>query len=1195
MLGFCITSTFFWMKHIKVRRRGTPTVLLLDSKGTTRKVRRRDWFNSGDMRAALLFLRMPFFRNSVICLVVFFLLVPTSSSSPAPSWAGVLRDKTGSPVADAIINLYAKSNARSYTAKSSASGEFSFVDLAAGSYKLSVTLAGKTYLGANPLAVEAGKNITALLTLSKQEGTVVVLADREATTASASGGEHLSGGEVSGLPLNERDFSKLLLLAAGTMTDTNGAANFTQQFAVNGQRGSASVFAMDGADTTDPELGGATFSNFNVDAIQEVQSSSGVMPAEIGHGAAGFNNVITKSGTNDVHGSAFEFVRNAAFDARNFFDHQSAIDTRRIPPFARNEFGVTNGGPVVLPGVYDGRSRTYYFAEYQGFRQVLGTTQVFPVPTAAERQGLDTTTFPGDTLTVPVNPAIAGILAGYPLPNEPQGPYGARTFATSSKVATDTDQFSVRIDHRLSDKAALFARFSLNQVRGPTTNPDQTAIDPSFGVNFFDHQRSAAVRYTRTISPHFAFVTSLGYIRSTPFFPSTDHTQPAIGFGDGLFENFNSADGSIFGSYGNVYQLKHDMTYAHGSHNFKWGVELRFNRDATIFGTNPNGAYTFGGGPAYSPVFIPSASGQHDIQPGEPLPDSLTGLLTATPYSYGITAAASVTPVGDKFDEASVRREAYNFYFQDTWKVNSRMSVSYGLRYDLNSRIKEAKHRTSVAYPVDAAGNPTSFYAPGATQVFLYNPQPVYPLNLNGWGPRVSLDYAVSKHTTLHAGGSITTILPNLWLENYVTGNFPLVFQPLITALPDVPVPFQNTVVPEILPPVYTTAGQPLFASGSANLPANILIDLQRFQDDLAATTPGHEVQLFSVGVISRHFRNGYIGTFTAGVDHDFGSVKVSAAYVGTVGVDLASVESPNGYGGADPASAPFTQFNAQGHAIGGFGPETVMNPSAHSTYHSLQTSATENYSRIGLSFQASYTFSESLDDTSAVPGGISGMPGVTLQTLPQNPMDPAADKGPSTFDVTHVFALSLFQSLPFDHLSFLQPLGTRLTKGWQFLNITTLTTGPPFSVYSGIQQTGVGAGGTDRPDMIAMPVFSTSRAIREDYFGRGAENSSFFFIPTNVAGGTGPNHGRFGTLGRNTFRGPGFRNFDMALIKDTPFGRRGSRELGVLQFRAEFFNVFNIVNFGLPSNTVRGSGFGLISHTAGSSRQIQFSLKLIY
>ncbi len=269
----------------------------------------------------------------------------------------------------------------------------------------------------------------------------------EGKRTQGSGGENLSSGEVSSLPLNERDFSKLLLLAAGTMTDTNGAANFTQQFAVNGQRGVASVFATDGVDTTDPELGGATFSNFNVDAIQEVQSSSGVMSADIGHGAAGFTNVVTKSGNDFVHGSAFEFVRNAAFDARNFFDHSSAIDPRRIPPFARNEFGVTNGGPIVLPKIYDGRGKTFYFVEYQGFRQVLGTTQVFAVPTAAERQGIDTTTFPGDTLFVPVSAKIAPILARYPLPNEPSGPYGDRTYAASSKVVTDTDQFSIRVDH----------------------------------------------------------------------------------------------------------------------------------------------------------------------------------------------------------------------------------------------------------------------------------------------------------------------------------------------------------------------------------------------------------------------------------------------------------------------------------------------------------------------------------------------------------------------------------------------------------------------------------------------------------------------------------------------------------------------------------------------------------------------------
>ncbi len=1150
------------------------------------------------MRAAIIVFMLAGPRRVALGFFIFliFALAPQVRSVPAASWNGVLHDPGGHVLGDAAIVLHAISGDREYTAKTSASGGFVFAEIASGRYWLAVTLAGKTWNAANPVVIKDGVALTAVLELGAQEQVVRVLLAGETAAAQASGGEHLSSGEVSSLPLNERDFSKLLLLAAGTMTDTNGAANFTQQFAVNGQRGVASVFAIDGADTTDPELGGATFANFNVDAIQEVQSSSGVMAADIGHGAAGFTNVITKSGTDQVHGSVFEFVRNAAFDARNFFDHESAVDPRRIPPFARNEFGVTNGGPVVLPGIYDGRGKTFYFGEYQGFRQVLGTTQVFSVPTAAERQGIDTTTFPGDTLIVPVSPAIAKVLEQYPLPNEPQGPYGARTYAASSKVVTDTDQFSVRVDHKISDKATLFTRFSLNQVNGPTTNPDQTAIDPDFGVKFFDHQRNAVIRYARMISPHVSSTTAFGYIRSTPFFPTTNSTQPSIGYGDGLFEGFNTADGSIYGSFGNVYQFKHDISYVHESHAFKWGAEIRLNKDATIFGTNPNGAYTFGGGTAYSPVLITSASGEHNILPGDPLPDALTGLLTATPYSYTISALEGLTPGGKRFDEAAVRREAYNFYFLDTWKAAPRLSVNYGVRYELNSRIKEAKNRTSIAEPIGPDGKPTSFLTPGATEIVLYNPQPVYPLDLRGWGPRASVDYAVGGHTTLHAGGAITTILPNLWQDNFVTGAFPLIFQPLITALPDVPVPFQNGVSAVTLPVVYNTQGQPLFPSGdSSKVAPNTPVNLPRFQNDLAAITPGHEVQLFTTGIISRNFRNGYIGTWTAGVDHDFHGVKFSTAYVGTAGIHLASVFSPNGYAGADPEFAPFTQFSATGHAIGGFGPESVMTSGSHSSYHALQTSVSETYSRIGLSLQASYTFSKSIDDTSAVLGGLPANAGVILQTLPQNPFNPEADKGPSTFDVTHVFSLSVIQGLPFDRVSFLGPLGRRITTGWQLLNITSVTSGPPFTVYSGIQQTGAGSGGTDRPDLVTMPDFSTSRAIREDYFGRGVNNSSFFSIPINVAGGTGPNSGDFGTLGRNTFRGPGFRDFDLALIKDTPFGHRGKGELGILEFRAEFFNIFNIVDFGLPSNTVLGTGFGTISRTAGPSRQIQFSLKLIY
>jgi len=884
------------------------------------------------------------------------------------------------------------------------------------------------------------------------------------------------------------------------------------------------------------------------------------------------------------------------------------LDHRRIPPFIRNEFGGTIGGPVVL-SAYNGRDRTYFFGQYQGFRQILGTTQVFPVPTEAERggdaqvNGTVNVCFPNDsggcdpdTLTVPIADSVKPVLNAYPLPNDPAGPYGDRTFATSSKVTTHTDQFSIRVDHRISDKAQLFTRFSLNQVTGPVTNPDQTALDPSFAIEFFDHQRSAAVSYARTISPHLNFQTTLAYIRSTPFFPAANHTQPAILFGDGLLSAYGSPAGSIFGSYSNLYQLKHDMTGIRGAHTFKWGVEIRVNRDSTIFGTTPNGAYTFGGGPAYYAADAPtihSASGTHDIVPGDPLPDSLTGLLTATPYSYNVAVAAGFTPTGGKFDEAGVRREAYNFYFQDAWKVTPKLTVSYGLRYEMNARIHEETKRTSLPVFLDADGKQTSYWNHQANMIFVVNPQPPYNKDWNGWGPRLGLDYAFTSHTVLHAGGSLATRLQNLWQENFLTASVPFNFNPYFTAQPGIPIPFVNAVVPETLPPAYDIHGNLIFPNNrSTDARPNTVMDLQRYQDDVAA---GGEAQLPALSAIARNFRNGTIASWTLGIDHDFRDFKASASYVATTGIHLPYIFHANSYTGADPAFAPFTKFDSAGNRIGGPSDILVIASDSHSSYHALQLGLTKNSARAGLGLQASYTYSKSIDDTSAVISSSIAGAGVVLQTGPQDPWNPRAEKGASTFDVTHVFTLSWIQLLHLERVNFLRPVPKALTSGWQFLNITTLMTGSPFTVYSGVQQTGAGAGGSDRPDLVETPHFSTSRAVRADYFGRGDDNATFFNIPINLPDGTGPNHGRFGTLGRSTFRGPGFHNFDVALIKDTPFGRRGNAEFGTLEFRAEFFNVFNIVNFGLPSNIVRGSGFGLISKTAGSSRQIQFSLKVIF
>jgi len=295
-----------------------------------------------------------------VCFVVLGAVPHAHASST--SWNGFLFSEDGQPANAATIHLQTADGKQPYTAITTTGGQFSFPELAPGSYRVLVEQNGKTWQMANPLVVQEGISVRANLKLAADPQELQIVPVSEEASA-ASGGEHLSSGQVSSLPLNVRDFSKLLLLASGTMTDANGAANFTQQFAVNGQRGSATVFAMDGFDTTDPEMGGATFSNFNVDAIQEVQASSGVMPAEIGHGAASFTNVVTKSGTNQIHGSVFEFVRNAAFDARNYFDHNAVGDNRRIPPFNRNEFGFTNGGPVFIPHIYDGRDRTFYFGE----------------------------------------------------------------------------------------------------------------------------------------------------------------------------------------------------------------------------------------------------------------------------------------------------------------------------------------------------------------------------------------------------------------------------------------------------------------------------------------------------------------------------------------------------------------------------------------------------------------------------------------------------------------------------------------------------------------------------------------------------------------------------------------------------------------------------------------------------------------
>ena len=242
-------------------------------------------------------LRLPRFCASAVLRTALCAAVGASAFGQLAtvSWRGKLRDTMGNPLVAATIELRESRVGRMFTSTSDPNGAFVFSQLAPGAYSVSVRWAGGAASSAAPVEIREGGSAEVRLEISADQRQLSVRPAAGAVESQASGGERLSSREVSGLPLNKRDFSQLLLLAAGTMTDANGAANFTQQFAVNGQRGSTTVFAMDGIDTTDPEMGGSTFSNFNVDAIQEIRSSSGVMPAEIGHGASAFTEVVTLS------------------------------------------------------------------------------------------------------------------------------------------------------------------------------------------------------------------------------------------------------------------------------------------------------------------------------------------------------------------------------------------------------------------------------------------------------------------------------------------------------------------------------------------------------------------------------------------------------------------------------------------------------------------------------------------------------------------------------------------------------------------------------------------------------------------------------------------------------------------------------------------------------------------------------------
>ncbi len=622
-------------------------------------------------------------------------------------------------------------------------------------------------------------------------------------------------------------------------------------------------------------------------------------------------------------------------------------------------------------------------------------------------------------------------------------------------------------------------------------------------MEYIDQQRNVVGTYTRTISPRMVLESLISITRSTPGFPTTNYTDPAVKFDDGLFEAFDSAAGTVMQAYGNLFQGRQTVLYTTGRHAIRAGFEARINRDTTYFGISPDGEYDFGGGTAYATEAINSASGLHNINVGDPLPDTLSGFLSGSPFAYTVALAPSFVSSGDHMGPAAINREGYGWWVQDTWKMTPRLTLDYGIRWDLYTPITERAHRTS------------SFSSATGNQEYVINPQPGYRTPKNGWQPRVQASWQVTDKLTAHAGAGIMIVQPNIWQDNFLTGATPFAIYPRRVSSAAAPLAYGFTISPSQVPTTYTPSGVNVFASGKTkDVPANTVMDVDRYEKDMAALTDTSTITPLQLQGINPNFGNAWLFTWTAGLERKFGNLTADAAYVGTAAQELPRFAYPNAYPGATEQFATHTQFDSAGNVIGGFGTETMITGDAHSTYHSLQTSLSGTVGHGGPGVQASYTWSKSIDTTSVVMGG-TGSTGAVTSGLSQDPFDTHPEKAPSNFDVTHGFGLSLAQDLHLESVNFLRPVSRKFTDGWEMLSISSISSGLPFTVYSGIQQTGAGSIGVDRPDQIATPHLSTARANRIDYFGAGPNNGpSYFSIPVLCAGRNGAEPG--------TFRGAG-------------------------------------------------------------------------
>ena len=1095
---------------------------------------------------------------------------------------GTVTDPSGAILPGATVTLTNLGTNETRIGKTDSSGEYTFTLLQPGQYSVRVESSGFKSSTTSNLSVEAGDRARAdahlvpgatTETVEVQAQTPLLQADN-ATVSST-----VTAQQVQDLPLNGRNFVQLVQLVPGANEGPgNGLTSggrpddrrSTSSFSVNGQDDTLNNFIIDGFDDNERIIGTSGVKP-SVEGIQEITVQTNSYSAEAGRTAGGVVNIVTRSGTNQFHGTAYEFFRNDIFDARNVLQTSG-----RRPELRQNQFGGSIGGPIF-------KNKTFFFGDYEGFRQVNGLTYTSTVPTIDEYNNINSLnggspaaliSQGAGTAGLPVDLIALAYLKLFPAPNA--GAVGQLTnnFVLSPKRTQSANNFDVRVDHTFNDKNLFFGRYSSNRVNTftPPALGTVSGLQISGGRYIFsgpakDAAQQFAFDYTRILNPNLVLDLKAGFTRINNLsLPLNYGTSPDTTLGFGSNMNFNQLSNYLtpiaFGPFSdigdgayvplqdidNTFQYAGILSYTKGNHSLRFGASYIRRQARNVQSSFAAGQYGFG-------LISDNVAGNNKQTQDNQLASSLVGAFSSDSRNYNLYPP-------------DYRTYEPSGFALDSWKARPNLTILFGVRYDVFTPFTEAHgHISNFDFGQALGSNAANINS--ALKVANVNGVDGHAgitTDYSNVAPRVGLSYSVNSSTVVRAGYGLS-FFPTNYTSNADLKNIPFVsvFSPNCQSSLAITIEASRGVNPNSV------------TGDCANVPGAPTA----FDQGLPVPTQPNVSNLATISSLSftaesPKLRSALIQQFNLQVEHQFGPNVLTVGYVGNTGQHLPEtindINVPKPFNPATGSSArPLSGVLPLLSGVGWLASQGISN------YNALQTSFQRRFSQ-GLSFDANYTFGKALSDITgfSAEGGGRSWGNADPTRISQ------LEYGEAENDIKHRFAISLAYEVPYGK-SF-HGFKRQVFAGYHVNTISVWQSGKPFDIVNGggnqpfsNRATPVNNGGPDRPNQLFNP--RLGHPTLAQYFNTAA------FAPQPL--------GTIGTTQRNALFGPHFRHVDLSLFKDFTVTERLN-----LQFRAETYNISNTPSYqildGSGSVQVGSASFGTVQNTDSNynPRLYQFALK---